>query len=435
MPSSRGVPARASAPASLSSALCRPTSSRTATSPASGRQNAAACTARVSRLSSCRGASASSAAHDLGRREDGPVAHAPQRPHRLVEAFDAAEPAAGRAGEMPPPLAQGRGARGSASHMRSSMPVSCSMISRWRISRRRSDDAFGEAEAEREILEVLRRRHHHRIGAAVVGEGDGGLLGDDALAVGRALAAPDRARDGNRRIAHAATPRPRPCAAMRRLLRASSSYCSCHSVGPLDGVTCTAVTLYSGQLVAQSEYSVVTTLACVFGMVEGRVDHARRHALGDRARAAWSRRRGSRACTQSPSRMPRCSASCGWISSTSSSCQTTLAVRRVCAPTLYWLRMRPVVRSSGIARPGLLVGRDVFGDDELALAAHEAVDVHDRRALRRLARCTATGSSRARRACSKETPAKVGVSRGDLVHDLGRMVVAHRIAHGARRAG
>ena len=58
---------------------------------------------------------------------------------------------------------------------------------------------------------------------------------------------------------------PSTVAAMRRLLRASSSYFSCHSVGPFEGVTWTAVTLYSGQLVAQSEYSVVTTLACVFG--------------------------------------------------------------------------------------------------------------------------------------------------------------------------
>jgi hypothetical protein len=55
--------------------------------------------------------------------------------------------------------------------------------------------------------------------------------------------------------------------------------------------------------------------------------------------------------TQSPSRMPRTSASCGWISSRSSSCQTTFAVRRVCAPTLYWLRMRPVVSSSGKRGP------------------------------------------------------------------------------------
>src|SRR5262249_4545543 len=53
--------------------------------------------------------------------------------------------------------------------------------------------------------------------------------------------------------------------AIRRLWRACSLYSSCQSVGPLEGLTCTAVTLYSGQFVAQSEYSVVTTLACVFG--------------------------------------------------------------------------------------------------------------------------------------------------------------------------
>ena len=40
---------------------------------------------------------------------------------------------------------------------------------------------------------------------------------------------------------------------MRRLSRACSLYSFCHPVGPFDGETCTAVTLYSGQLVAQSE--------------------------------------------------------------------------------------------------------------------------------------------------------------------------------------
>jgi hypothetical protein len=39
-----------------------------------------------------------------------------------------------------------------------------------------------------------------------------------------------------------------------------------------------------------------------------------------------------------------------------------------------------------IARAGLLVGRHVFGDHELALAAGEALDVHDRRALREACR-------------------------------------------------
>src|SRR5690606_8577214 len=38
-------------------------------------------------------------------------------------------------------------------------------------------------------------------------------------------------------------------------------HCRCHSEGCDTRITCTAVTLYSGQLVAQSELSVVTTLA------------------------------------------------------------------------------------------------------------------------------------------------------------------------------
>jgi hypothetical protein len=40
--------------------------------------------------------------------------------------------------------------------------------------------------------------------------------------------------------------------AIRRERSDSASYSSCQSVGPLDALICTAVTLYSGQLVAQS---------------------------------------------------------------------------------------------------------------------------------------------------------------------------------------
>src|SRR5450631_712007 len=53
--------------------------------------------------------------------------------------------------------------------------------------------------------------------------------------------------------------------AIRRLCSACSRYRSCQSVGPLEREICTAVTLNSGQLVAQSEKSVVTTLTCVEG--------------------------------------------------------------------------------------------------------------------------------------------------------------------------
>ena len=69
--------------------------------------------------------------------------------------------------------------------------------------------------------------------------------------------------------------------AMRRLLRASSSYFSCHSVGPFEGVTWTAVTLYSGQLVAQSEYSRGHDVGLRVRMMERRIDHAWRYTLGD----------------------------------------------------------------------------------------------------------------------------------------------------------
>ena len=46
-PPDRGIPSRTNAPASLSSALWRPTSSRTAPIPAEAHQKAAPCTARV----------------------------------------------------------------------------------------------------------------------------------------------------------------------------------------------------------------------------------------------------------------------------------------------------------------------------------------------------------------------------------------------------
>ena len=54
--------------------------------------------------------------------------------------------------------------------------------------------------------------------------------------------------------------------------------------------------------------------------------------------------------THEPSLIPRISASDSWISKISSLCQMLFAVRRVCAPTLYWLKIRPVVRSNGNLR-------------------------------------------------------------------------------------
>ena len=118
------------------------------------------------------------------------------------------------------------------------------------------------------------------------------------------------------------------------------------------------------------------------GEMEGGVDHAGLHALGQlraqhvspaRLAIATSRRRRCRVPRHRADGFP---AHPRW-------CQTLLAVRRVCAPTLYCERMRPVVSSSGKRAGDLLVGGNVFGDDEQPLAAHELVHVHDRRALGR----------------------------------------------------
>ena len=89
-------------------------------------------------------------------------------------------------------------------------------------------DALRQAETDGQVLKVGGSRQHHRVADAVVLESDWRLLGEVVRPT--CSVAPHRAPDDRR---HAPTNRD----------------------------TCTAVTLYSGQLVAQSELSVVITLA------------------------------------------------------------------------------------------------------------------------------------------------------------------------------
>ena len=147
--------------------------------------------------------------------------------------------------------ASSQSARSGASHMRSSMPQI--RPERRQVPRSRAADCTMpsvKAEAQREVFQVGRRRQHHRIGAAVIGERDRRLLRDRAHTTRCLATTPGGAHDAADRLGHrhlAGT------ASMRRLRRVSSRYSSCHSLGPFDGDTCTAVTLYSGQFVAQSE--------------------------------------------------------------------------------------------------------------------------------------------------------------------------------------
>ncbi len=133
------------------------------------------------------------------------------------------------------------------------------------------DDALGPREAQREVFQVQGCPEHHRERLAVVDQRDGCFLGNMVLCgLDRfGLHPPDVHRDaggpgaGEIVDVHdaAASCIAQPCA--------SSDNCSslnwrkrfCHSDGWVTGSTWTAVTLNSGQFVAQSELSVVITLA------------------------------------------------------------------------------------------------------------------------------------------------------------------------------
>ena len=217
---------------------------------------AAACTARVSLIEHlCAAAAPPSRRMISAGVEVAPPTDVRQRPHRLVEALDAAEPAAGRAGEATPARRRSRvRALRRKPHAQLDARARASTTSSSSISRRSCDDAFGQAEAEGEVLEVGRRRHHHRMGRAVIAEARPRVSSGIARTpCAHRVAAERGARDartgggscGSLRRRHG-----RDAAATARRARRTPP---ATRVGPFDGVTCTAVTLYSGQLVAQSE--------------------------------------------------------------------------------------------------------------------------------------------------------------------------------------
>ena len=84
------------------------------------------------------------------------------------------------------------------------------------------------------------------------------------------------------------------------------------------------------------------------------------------------------------------------------------------------------------AAGGALAGRHVLGEEELALAAHELVHVHRRRALGRGIVARPLDAAQA----IELLVADAGEGRRqarDLVHDFGRMPVVHRIAERLRQ--
>ena len=125
--------------------------------------------------------------------------------------------------------------KGCFSHIRSSMPAAASMTSRLSIWLR---DAITRSVRLKPSAKsrILRRRHHDRVGPAIVGERDGGLFRVDALA-GRDAGCPI-GRAGTCATAKAtALLRGLDDPATRRLWRTSSPYSSCHALGPFEGET------------------------------------------------------------------------------------------------------------------------------------------------------------------------------------------------------
>ncbi len=157
-------------------------------------------------------------------------------------------------------------------------------------------------------------------------------------------------------------------------------------------------------------------------MVEGGVDDARRHPLGD------ERPQGRLARTR-PEPHPVAVADAALLGVVRVDFEPVLPVpagilgAAGLRPDIVLAENAPGRQQQREARPGLFVGCHVFGADELALAAHEAVDMHDRRAGRR--RGVAGPLHRA--FAIDERVAHAGEARrrrGDLVHDFARMGIA-----------
>ena len=150
--------------------------------PALGFQNAAAWTARVSRLKRLQ----RPAARRRQRRRHRPTCESRMSTSgggRIASARLSMphKPAAGRTRHVTAALGERVDPRLGDPHPQLDAVVARDDLDVVDLVRPR-DDAFRQAEADGEILEIVRRRHHHRIGEAVVGERDRGFLGDRALA-------------------------------------------------------------------------------------------------------------------------------------------------------------------------------------------------------------------------------------------------------------
>ncbi len=136
--------------------------------------------------------------------------------------FDAADAAAGRARDMPPPLAQTSAAlSGDEPHPQLDAVVELDDVER-EISSGDCTMPSLRLKPTAKSSQILRRAHHHGVGAAVIGQRQRGLFRDQPRALAETAIAPGLAIDGADRIVHRLLRGLQP-GAMRREWRACSS--------------------------------------------------------------------------------------------------------------------------------------------------------------------------------------------------------------------
>ena len=162
-PALASVPCRAIAPISLSSALWRPTSSRTKGDALARQQEPGRNGWHGS--GHARGllvAQSIGGASDFGAGKARAVAHQRQRARGSIKAVNSAQPAAHRSGHEAAARGQSLGPGSSRSQKRASSPFGCSASSKPVQLVGRGDNPFGQGKAGGEVLQIGGRGHHDR---------------------------------------------------------------------------------------------------------------------------------------------------------------------------------------------------------------------------------------------------------------------------------
>src|SRR4051794_8590578 len=103
---------------------------------------------------------------DQRRRNNQSALHGSDWPKRVSNTFDPAQSAPGGAGQAPPPLLERVVLRPCDPHAQLDSVTHRNRLKTFDL-RERANDALGQAEADREVLQIRRRGHHYCVGRAV----------------------------------------------------------------------------------------------------------------------------------------------------------------------------------------------------------------------------------------------------------------------------